>query len=609
VSGIARDITERKRAEEAVARHSAIVESSEDAIISETLDAIITSWNAGAQRIFGYTEDEAIGQPINILIPPELREDERKILEKLRAGERVEHYETIRVTKAGKRVNVSLSISPIRDASGKITGISKIARDITERKETEDALRHSEEKFLKAFRQCPVAVALSSLKDGRFIEVNSTFEHFFGYLHEEVIGRTVSDIGIWVDSSQREQLVKRLLSEQGVRDLELRFRTKNGGIRTCLVSAEPIEVGNELCILSVTSDITERKLSEEALRTSEERLRLAQKVARIGSFEWNMQTGVNICTPELRSMYGLPPGGFGGTESAFEKLVHPDDFARVRQFVDEALKTGRPMQGEWRIIWPDGSVHWIAGRWQVFRNESGEPSRMLGVNMDITDRKKMEETLSGMTRKLLQAQEQERARIARELHDDINQRLALLAIELEQLKENPAEVGSLVEELRKQATDISKDVQALSHDLHSPKLEYLGVVGGMKSWCREFGERQGMQIDCSHDVQSSLPAEIGLCLFRVLQESLHNAAKYSGVKRVEVQLHEKPGEIQLVVSDSGRGFDVDAVKQDKGLGLISMQERVRLVNGTISIESKPMRGTTIHVRVPFRSEHASRAAG
>jgi signal transduction histidine kinase len=160
-------------------------------------------------------------------------------------------------------------------------------------------------------------------------------------------------------------------------------------------------------------------------------------------------------------------------------------------------------------------------------------------------------------------------------------------------------------------TEISNDVQALSHELHSSKVEYLGAVRGMKSWCNEFGERQGLQIEFkSPDAQISLPREIGLCLFRVLQEALHNAAKHSGVKRIEVQLREDSGEIHLVVSDLGRGFDLETGMQGRGLGLASMQERVRLVNGTIEIQSKPIGGTTVHVRVPVRLESApQRAAG
>lgn len=222
----------------------------------------------------------------------------------------------------------------------------------------------------------------------------------------------------------------------------------------------------------------------------------------------------------------------------------------------------------------------------------------------------MEEALSGMSRKLIESQEQERARIGRELHDDINQRLSMLGVELEQLRQNPSEVSNRVQELRKEVIEISNDVQALSHELHSSKLEYLGVVAGIKSWCKEFSERQRMEIDFTNEVSSTLPFEVGLSLIRVLQEALHNAQKHSGVERIEVQLREDSGEIHLVVSDLGRGFDLETAMQGRGLGITSMQERVRLANGTIFIESKPMGGTTIHVRVPLASEQDSqRQAG
>jgi len=348
--------------------------------------------------------------------------------------------------------------------------------------------------------------------------------------------------------------------------------------------------------------------AEQEVHASEERLRLAQQAARMGAFEWNIRTGVNTWTPELETMYGLPVGGFGGTQQAFENLVYRDDLAGAVEMVNSAFKTGEPTAGEWRVVWPDGSVHWIAGRWQVFMNESGEPLRMVGVNMDVTERKLAEEAVAGMSRKLIEAQEQERTRIGRELHDDINQRLAMLTLELEQLQANPSEVQTRVQELLKQTTELSDDVQALSHEFHSSKLEYLGVVPGIKSWCKEFGERQAMEIDFKSDVSSVVPFDVGICLFRVLQESLHNAAKHSAVKRIEVQLREVSNEIHLIVTDLGRGFDVVSAIQDQGLGLTSMQERVRLLNGSVDIESKPMAGTTIHVRVPFGSEQATRRA-
>jgi len=627
VIAMVEDITDKQRAEEARFRHAAIVESSEDAIASGTLDGIIVSWNTGAQKMYGYTEAEAVGKPISMLVPLELPDEENKILETLKSGDRLEHFETVRVTKTGRRINVSLTISPIKDSTGRTVGISGIARDITE-----------------------------------------------------------------------------------------------------------------------------RKLAEEALRASEERLRLAQQAARIGTFDWNIRTGVNTWTPELEAMYGLPPGGFGGTQTVFENLVHPDDRAGVIKLVDAAMKSGQPTKGEWRVVWGDGSAHWIAGRWQVFMDATGEPSKMIGVNVDITERKLADEArlevnrtleaqaallqsredllkvfvkhvpaavamldrdmrylqvsdrwcadysldssqilgrshyeifpdlperwkeihlrglagetlraeedpwdrggdtiwirweirpwlnvngtpggilifsedithrkladvaLANVSRKLIEAQEQERTRIGRELHDDIGQRLALLAVQLQQLHEDALilpEVRSRMGDFRKQISEIAADIQSLSHELHTAKLQCLGIVAAMRSFCREFGEQQKVEIDfTSHDLPSPLEPDTSLCLFRVLQEALHNSSKHSGVKHFEVRLWGTSDEIHLTVKDSGAGFDHEAAKESRGVGLITMEERVKLLKGTLSINSQPKRGTTIHAQVPLSSgADAMRAAG
>ena len=223
---------------------------------------------------------------------------------------------------------------------------------------------------------------------------------------------------------------------------------------------------------------------------------------------------------------------------------------------------------------------------------------------DITERKQAEEAMAGFSRRLIEAQETERTRIARELHDDINQRLAMVAISLKTAKESlpksEVRTSRILNEAGEKVSELENDVQALSHRLHSSKLEYLGLEAATSGFCRELSERQNVKIDFHCEgIPEELSSEVSLCLFRVLQEALHNAAKYSGVSEFEVALNGASHEIQLRVHDSGVGFDAKRASNGHGLGLTSMKERLRLVNGELSIESEPGHGTTVLARVPL----------
>ena len=603
--------------------------------------------------------------------------------------------------------------------------------------------------FRDVFNASPIGIAVETF-EGQPLFVNPAFCSFLGFSEEELRHKHCVDFSPPEDAEKDWELFQQLRA--GLIDhyqLEKRYFRHDGSLVWGRLSISLLNSRPSPLVIAMVEDITQPKRTQEALCASEERLRLAQQTARIGTFERDLRTGVLTWTPEMESLHGLPPGGFGGTFTAFENLVHPEDRTGLIELVDHAIKTGLPTIGEWRVVWPDGSVHWIGGRWQVLMSESGEPLRVVGVDIDITERKlaenallelnrilktqtallqsreellkifvknvpagvamfdrdmrylqvsdrwcadysvessqvlgrsqydvlpdipqhwremhrrglegetlradderwdredgtttwvrweirpwrtdsgvvggilifaeditqrkEMENALSDVSRKLIQSQEQERARIGRELHDDINQRLAMLALELQRLQDNPSQIHERVQELRQQTAEISDDVQALSHELHSSKLEYLGVAAGIRSWCREFGEHQGMEINFKTDVAAPIPLETGLTLFRILQEALHNVVKHSGVKQVDVQLSEQLNEIHLTITDAGKGFDIQAARQGRGLGLASMEERVRLVNGTVSIVSRPMGGTSIRVRVPFKSERdAERAAG
>jgi PAS domain S-box-containing protein len=248
----------------------------------------------------------------------------------------------------------------------------------------------------------------------------------------------------------------------------------------------------------------------------------------------------------------------------------------------------------------DGTTKWA--RWEIlpWRTPTGIIGGILILAEDITPSKLLEQAILDMGQKLIESQEQERARIARELHDDIGQRLSLLAIEISQLQQDYP--GSRMDELWQQTSEIVSDIHSLSHELHSSTLKYLGLDSAIRSFCKEFGQHQKLEVDFrSYDLPGAVPPDISLCLFRILQESLHNSAKHSGARHIEVRLWGTSGEITLTARDSGAGFEHDAAKEHHGLGLMSMQERVRLVKGELSIESQPGRGTTIRACVPLHA--------
>jgi signal transduction histidine kinase len=223
-------------------------------------------------------------------------------------------------------------------------------------------------------------------------------------------------------------------------------------------------------------------------------------------------------------------------------------------------------------------------------------------NEEVTVR----EAFERVTGCLIASQEKDLSHLARELHDDICQKLAMLSLRIEKATNNwrsgLMSVGDQLEQIQQQCSGLMTDVQALSHELHPSILDHLGLVTAAKSFCRELAQESGTNVEfTARDVPDCLPREISLSLFRVIQEALHNSVRYSGAQHFEVHLEGKPNEIKLEVSDRGMGFDVANVKRTEGLGLVSMRERIHLLNGTISIESIPSFGTSIRACVPLTS--------
>ena len=371
--------------------------------------------------------------------------------------------------------------------------------------------------------------------------------------------------------------------------------------RNYILGAIFVVFAETLLVFALLWQRARRREVERSLRESEERFRLVADTAP--ALIW-MSGKDKKCT-----FFNEGWLNFTGRSIDLElgdgwaEGVHAEDLQRCLDTYTQAFDRREQFKMEYRLRRHDGEYRWILDIGVPRLDDEGSFVGYIGSCVDLTDRKLAETALASVSRRMIEAQEQERTRIARELHDDVGQRLALFSINLAQLHQGPtnsAEIRSRAEGLKSQISDIATDIQGLSHRLHSSKLEYLGLATAMRGFCQEFGEQQKVEIDFeTHDLPIPLSPDISLCIFRVLQEALHNSAKYSGVRHFIVRSWGTPNEVHLTVSDFGSGFDVDLAKAGRGLGLISMDERLKILKGTLSIKSKLNCGTTVHAFVPL----------
>ena len=354
-------------------------------------------------------------------------------------------------------------------------------------------------------------------------------------------------------------------------------------------------------IARVFADTLERAVSERQLRESETRLRLAAETAGAGFWTMDAETGAIWVTPKLTELFGLKPDDVVDMATILG-IVHPEDRELLQKAVDRMMQ-GEAARVEYRIVPSNDTTRWVVSSGNRHAFAVDNRSFLMGITFDITERRMNEEALRSLSARLIDAQEEERRRIARELHDGIAQQVAMIANGLQRLRagENlePTERLEALNKLCNETMQLASEIQTLSHQLHSSSLDYLGLVATIRGLCREISERQQVEV---HFTESNMPKsvrpEVALALFRITQESLHNALKYSGVREFTVRLQGTGTHIQLVISDKGAGFDVNGAIQGRGLGLISMRERIFALKGTLSIESQPMNGTRICVRVP-----------
>jgi PAS domain S-box-containing protein len=381
--------------------------------------------------------------------------------------------------------------------------------------------------------------------------------------------------------------------------------------KTYIIGGISLLLAQALLIFGLVWQRARAKHAETQLRESEERFRLVTNTAPVMIWTAGTDRKCSYVNKTWRDFTGRAfqaELGDGWTEG-----VHPDDLGRCLQTYIEAFDHRESFEMQYRLRRHDGEYRWILDKGVPRFNPDSTFAGYIGSCIDITERKLAEEAMSTIGRRLIEAHEEERTWIGRELHDDINQRLALLGVELDRWHQHVPSTPGLSEQVhhaQERISQIAKDVQGLSHRLHSSKLEYLGLATAANSFCKEFSEHSKVEVQFSHTgIPRTLPKEVSLCLFRVLQEALKNAAKHSGVRSFAVDLHGTVSVIELTVADIGSGFEEQEAFTRHGLGLISMRERLQLVQGELSVKSKPGAGTTIRARVPLNTAEYRVMAG
>ncbi len=610
---IANDITERQRTERAARLLASIVDSSDDAIISKDLNGIITSWNHSAERLFGYTADEAVGKSITILIPADRLPEETLILSRLRQGVRIDHFETVRRRKDGSFLDISLTVSPVKDARGIVVGASKVARNITESKLAEGAAL-----LLGAIVNSSDDAIISKDLNGIINSWNTGAERLFGYTAAEVIGKPITILIPFDRLEEEPQILGRLSRGERVEHFETIRKRKDGSLLDISLTISPVKdkQGNIIGVSKIARDITERKRSEAALLASEARFRqLADAMPQI------VWTARSDGAPDYYNERWYEFTGFdrGPREDMrWDPLVHPDDVQNSREAWDEAVRSGKEYRMELRL-WDKHQHRW---RWFIARalpvhDADGNISKWFGTSTDIDDQKSVEGELRRANLDLEQ--------FGFSASHDLQEPLRSVKVYSELLAETcgdklDAEAREFLGYVRDGATRMEMLVRDLLAYTQVTKYDQPveasdageALTAALANLAGAVAEA-GAQITA--DPLPTLPVH-GAHLQQLFQNLIGNAIKYRSPDRpatVHVTAERHDGNWIFAVSDNGIGIEpayrerifglfkrlhTSEEYSGTGIGLAICQRIVDRYHGRIWVESEPGHGCTFRFTLP-----------
>ena len=577
-----------------------------EAIWERDLENDALSWDENLESIFGYRRDEVeshLGWWRERVHPDDLARVEQTAADATRGDAPGWSNEYRFRRKDGSWAWVASRCVIERDAQGRARRAVGAMIDISKLKEAESQLR-------QVLDTLPVGVAVVD-RAGDVVLHNPASSRIWGRLIVPGQERYAKSEGFWHGSGKaigpEEWASRRAIAAGEIsRDELIDINTFDGQRRTIQNSAGPMRdsAGNITGAVVVNDDVTERVRAEEALRKIERLLVDAETLGQTGSWEQDLISGQIVNTEANRRLFFGDDASKGVRLEDYVDVIHPDDRAWVIERRGQLLAGTGSGDIEYRVVRPDGSLHWIFGRATVVRDESGRPLRVYGTNADTTERKHAEEELArrtlqleALSRRLIEAQEAERRAVARELHDDFGQVLNALRLNLQRTGRDDAESIALVDGAIARMRD-------LAQDLRPPLLDELGLEASLRWYVEREAKRAGLVSRLAlAPLAQRPPAAVETTCFRVAQEALTNIIRHAQAHVVDVELSAANGMLQLVVHDDGRGFDVSAARQRAAYGgsqgLLSMQERVALAGGDFEIDSAAGRGTSVRARLPL----------
>jgi PAS domain S-box-containing protein len=616
------DITARKLAENALRASEelfskAFCASPDIMSVSDLETGRYIEVNDVHEKLTGYRRHEIIGRSPAELGIMENPADYEMYARELKTNGRVRDFEVRAQTRQGKPIVVSISAELVQ--LGGRPCVLRVSRDITARKAAEEALRVSEQRFRGYFEMGLVGMAIAS-PDEKQVLFNDKLCQIFGYPRDELASRTWTELTRPGDLASDTAMFKRAAAgELSDYEIEKQLVHKDGRIVHAHIIGKTLRntEGKVTTLVAMVQDVTARKQAEEALRKSQERFNLAVRGSNDGIWDWNIRTGEVYYSPRVRELLGYGPDEFPNLIASIDTHLHPDDYEQTWAGIDAHLNTRTTYDMEHRLRTKDGRYRWFRCRGQAVWDDSGKPVRMAGSFTDIHDRKMDEESLrqaqaeallarQEFTQRLISAQEQERKRLAGELHDSLGQNLSLVKNRIQMaLSGGPdGSTANHLEAASKLVTDCLTEVRNLSHRLRPLPIEQFGLTDGLENLVQEVAGSCAIHFERRFEnVDDLFPGEQATVVYRILQEALNNLVRHSQATMASVTLERDLHCARLKIQDNGKGFDkgiaLGSHRIRIGIGLTSIDERVRMLGGSLDIRTGPAQGTVLEIEIPL----------